>query len=241
MPGQAIYDKEEVSFNLARLKKNGENFEIVIDPDKAVEFKEGKNVDIRDILKSEYVFSDAKRGLRASAAEMKKLFEEEDELKIAELIIKEGEIQLTAEHRKKVREQKHKLIVEMIHRNGVDPKTHLPHPVARIESAMEEAKVKIDEFKRPEDQVSRIVSQIKVVLPIKMEIAEIEIKIQNSQVAARAYPIVKANATILKDDWLNDGSWLGVIELPAGLSEDFFAKLNRITKGELESKILRTR
>ena len=241
MPGQAIYDKEEVSFNVARIKKGKENFEIVIEPDRAVEFKEGRAVDINDILKSEGIFSDAKRGLRASETEMKKLFGTDDSLKVAEIILKEGEIQLTAEHRKKIREQKHRLVIEMIHRNAVDPKTHIPHPINRIESAMEEAKVRIDEFKRPEEQVGRIVSQLQAILPIKMEVAEISIRVFNAQNAARAYPLIKSTAHIIKDEWLNDGSWSGVVELPAGLSEDFFGKLNKLTKGEIESKIIKTR
>lgn len=241
MPGQAIYDKEEVSFNLARIKKGKENFEIVIEPDKAVEFKEGRAVDIRDILKSEGVFSDARKGLRASEAEMTKLFGTDDSLKVAELILKDGEIQLTAEHRKKIREQKHRIVIEMIHRNAVDPKTHIPHPINRIESAMEEAKVRIDEFKRPEEQVGRIVSQLQAILPIKMEVAEISIRIFNAQNAARAYPIIKTNSQIIRDEWLNDGSWSGVVELPAGLSEDFFGKLNKLTKGDVETKIIKTR
>lgn len=241
MPGQAIYDKEEVSFNLARLKKGSQDFEIVIEPDKAVEFKEGRAVDIRDILKSEGIFSDARKGLRAPESAMKQLFGTDDSLKVAELILKEGEIQLTAEHRKKVREQKRRIVIEMIHRNAVDPKTHIPHPINRIESAIEEAKVRIDEFKRPEEQVSRIVSQLQAILPIKMEVAEISIRIFDAQNAARAYPLIKANAHLIKDEWLNDGSWSGVVELPAGLTEDFFGKLNKITKGEAETKIIKTR
>jgi len=172
---------------------------------------------------------------------MKKLFGTDDSLKVAEIILKEGEIQLTAEHRKKIREQKHRLVIEMIHRNAVDPKTHIPHPINRIESAMEEAKVRIDEFKRPEEQVGRIVSQLQAILPIKMEVAEISIRVFNAQNAARAYPLIKSTAHIIKDEWLNDGSWSGVVELPAGLSEDFFGKLNKLTKGEIESKIIKTR
>jgi ribosome maturation protein SDO1 len=243
MPGQAIYDKDDsnVHINVARLKKGGQVFEVVIDPDKAVEHKEGRPVDIKDVLKSENIFMDVKKGLLAPETVMKELFETSDTLKIADVIIRDGEIQLTAEHRKKVREQKYRQIVELIHRNGVDPKTHLPHPVTRIESAMEEAKVKIDEFKRPEDQVQKIVVQLRVVLPIKMEVAEVTIRIPNGQNAARCYPLLKSNCTIVKEDWLKDGSWQGIVELPAGLTEDFFAKLNKATKGDIETKILKTR
>ncbi len=241
MPQGQIEKEDNATFNLARMKKGGQLFEIIVEPDKAIELKEGRPVEIKDVLRSENIFSDAKKGLLAPEHLFMPNFGTTDSLKIAEVIIRDGEVQLTAEYRKKVREQKLRLIIEMIHRNGVDPKTHLPHPAARIESAMEEAKVRIEEFKRPEEQVARIISELRVILPIKMEVAEIEIIIPNSQNAARAYPTIRGSSTIIKDDWLNDGSWKGVVELPAGLSEEFFTKLNKITKGEIETKIIRTR
>jgi len=243
MPGHISYDRidDNATFNLARIKKGGQLFEVILEPDKAVELKEGRPVEIRDVLRSENIFSDAKKGLLAPQHLFEPSFGTSDPLKVAEVIIREGEVQLTAEHRRRVREQKLRQIIEIIHRNGVDPRTHLPHPIARIESAMEEAKVRIEEFKKPEEQVSRIVSEMKIILPIKLEVAEIEIHIQNGQDAARAYPTVRGNSTIIKDEWLNDGSWKGLVEIPAGLSEEFFARLNKITKGEIETKIIRTR
>ena len=60
------HDHEKIHLNLGRIKKEGENFEIVVDPDLAIEFKDGKEVDIREVLKSEEVFSDAKKGLLCS-------------------------------------------------------------------------------------------------------------------------------------------------------------------------------
>jgi ribosome maturation protein SDO1 len=44
--------------------------------------------------------------------------------------------------------------MQMIHRICIEPKSGLPHPIIRIENAMEEAKVKIDENKPAEDQIS---------------------------------------------------------------------------------------
>ena len=37
----------------------------------------------------------------------------------------------------------------------------------------------------------------------------------------------------------SSGSWIGVIELPAGLRDDFLGRLNELTKGEVETKILK--
>ena len=64
---QRTYDKERVSFTLARLKKGGENFEVVIsDVDKAIEFKQGKEINPTEFLQSTTVFQDANKGLKAS-------------------------------------------------------------------------------------------------------------------------------------------------------------------------------
>ena len=61
--GQQLFDHQKISINLARLKTHGLNFEIVVDPDLAIDFKHGKDVEIRELLKAEEVFVDANKGL----------------------------------------------------------------------------------------------------------------------------------------------------------------------------------
>jgi len=231
------YEKEREYFNVAKLKRGGQHFEIVIDPDLAIAYKEGSKIEIHDLLKSEHIYADAKKGELAPEKLMHALFETEDPLKVAEIILKEGEIQLTQEHRELVRENKRKRIVEIIHRNGVDPQTHLPHPVTRIENAFEEAKIKIDEFKTAENQIQDILKHLRVVLPIKFEIKELAVKIP-AQFAAKSYSIVSQFGKITKDDWQSDGSWMVVIEIPAGLQNDFMDKVNSMTHGGADIKIL---
>ena len=133
---------------LVRLKKGGENFEVLVDCEKAIEFKSGKIEDIREVLAAERIYKDAKKGDKASENEMEKIFGSSDVKEIAREIIKKGEMHVTAEHKAKLRESKKKRLIELIHRNAVDSKTGLPHPVKRIEAAMEEARVHIDEDRR---------------------------------------------------------------------------------------------
>ena len=75
MPGQAIFDRDDkqIQLNLARLKKRGKNFEIVVDADLAIDFKDGKVADIKEVLKSENIFSDAKKGELASDTQIKEI------------------------------------------------------------------------------------------------------------------------------------------------------------------------
>ncbi len=221
----------------ARMKIEGNVFEILVDCEKALEFRKGKSVGLDDVLASDMIFKDVKKGEKASEHLMSKYFGTTDHREIAIKIIKKGEVQLTTEYREKEREEKRKQIINIIHRNAVDPKTGLPHPPLRIENALTEAKVKIDENKTAEDQVQDIIKELRSVLPIRFETKEVAVKIP-AKYAGSSYSALKQYGKLLKDEWQNDGSLVAVVELPGGLLDEFFDKLNGLTHGEVETKII---
>jgi len=225
---------------IAKLKSQGHNFEILVDCDGALAFKGGKDMDIRGILAVQKVFSDAKKGLEAPENAMKSVFGTHDPLEIAKTIIGKGEIPLTKEYKEKLREEKKKQIITIIHRNAVDPQTHLPHPPQRIENAMAEAKIHVDEFKDVQRQVQDVLKQIRPILPIRFEVKEIAVKIP-PEYAAKSYATVKQFGAIIREDWQTDGSWVAVIEIPGGLENDLYDKVNKLTHGNVETKILKVR
>ncbi len=221
---------------IARIKKEGETFEVLVDCDKAIEFKQGKAT-LDEALATEEVFKDSKKGLHASEHEMEKIFGTQDNKKVAEIIIKTGEIQLTTERKAKLREQKKRRIIDLLHKNAINPKTNLPHPIQRIELALNEAKVKIDEFKPAEDQLQNIAKSLTAILPLKFEIRQLQVIIP-AQYAAQAYGIFKKIGKLLEDQWQNDGSLLAKLEIPAGLQEDLESELNHLIHGQVEIKII---
>jgi len=229
-------DQERVSFNLARLKKGGKTFEVVVNPDEAITYKKGGEVDIKDVLRGEQVFFDAKKGVFASEADMKSLFNSSEPVKVASMIIKEGEIQLTTEYRDKLREEKRKRVLALIHRNAADPKTNLPHPMTRLENAFNEAKCKIDEFKTAEEQVDEVVKSLRVILPLKIEQIMLEIEIP-PQHAHQAYGALKRMGGVKNETWGNDGSVTVKMEIPAGIQEEVMDKMNNMTHGGADIKI----
>lgn len=223
---------------IARIKKGENVFEILVDCEKALDFKKGKINDLDDVLATDDIFKDVKKGEKAS--NLQGVFGTEDSRKIAEIIIKEGDVQLTSDYKKKLREEKKRRIISLIVRGCINPDTNTPHPPQRIESAIEEAKVKIDEFKPAEEQVNGIIDKLRVILPIKYEVREIAIKIPGAY-AGKSFTILKQYGKVMKEEWQNDGSLVAVVEIPAGLQEEFFDKLNSLAKGEVESKILNVR
>ncbi len=68
---------------IARLRKGGEEFEVLVDPYLARDLKEGKEVNFEELLAAEEIFKDAKKGERASADELRKAFGTDDIFEIA--------------------------------------------------------------------------------------------------------------------------------------------------------------
>ena len=225
---------------IAKLKTQGHNFEILVDCNNALALKEGRQMDIHDVLAVMKVFSDSRKGLEASETAMKQIFGTNDFEEVSKIIIQKGEIQLTQEYREGLRQEKRKQIIDIIHRNGVDPKTHLPHPPQRIENAFLEAKIHVDEFRPVQEQVQDTLKKLRPILPIKFEVKEIGIKIP-PEFAPKCYSTVKSFCTILREEWQSNGYWIAVVELPGGMENDFYDKLNKICHGNVESKLLKTK
>ncbi len=230
--------REKGHFTLARIDRAGERFEISVDPELALKYAAGKDVDIRDVLKAKEIFKDAKKGMAAPEHLFQKLFNTTDVLKIADIILKEGEIQLTQEHREKVKEQKLKRIIDIIHQNGVNPQTNTPVPPDVIESALKESKVRIDENRSAEDQVAAIVKKIQAVLPIRIELKEVEVKF-NAAIAPKSLYALKHFSSVVKDTWNADGSLTCLVQVPAGMFDEFVDKVNAATKGDVELRVIK--
>ncbi|MCJ7613963.1 ribosome assembly factor SBDS, partial [Candidatus Bathyarchaeota archaeon] len=139
-------------YTIARITHDGEHFEILTKPEPALDYKLGKTVPISQVLASETIFTDAGKGTKASEEKLQEIFGTLDSLKIAEMILKKGTLQLTTDQRKQLVEDKRRQIISFISRECIDPKTNLPHPPLRIEQAMKQIHFSIEPSKGVEEQ-----------------------------------------------------------------------------------------
>ncbi|MCD4815154.1 MAG: ribosome assembly factor SBDS, partial [Methanosarcinales archaeon] len=195
-------------------------------------------IDMEKVLAVEDVFENASKGDRPAESDIDNTFETQDTLEIARQIILHGEIHLTTEQRKKILEDKKRQIISIIAANAINPQTKTPHPPTRIEHAMEEAGVHIDTMKSVDDQVNIVMKAIRPIIPIRFEEVSIAIKI-GTDYAPKAYGPLSKFGTLTKEEWQKDGSWIGVVTIPAGLQDDLFGLVNHLTKGNAEIKILK--
>lgn len=223
---------------VARCKSHGAHFEVLVDPDAALALKRGENIGIDNVLAVEDVFEDASQGERAAEDDLRKAFGTTDIHSAAREIILKGELQLTSEQRKRMQEDKRRRVIDRIAKNALNPQTGSPHPPSRIEKAMEEAGIHIDPFKSVDEIVTEVMKKIRPIIPIRFEEVKIAVKIP-PQYAAKSYGDITGFGRLEKQEWQNDGSLVAIIKIPAGMQDDFYGLVNRLTKGEAETKLLR--
>ncbi|MCX6695000.1 MAG: ribosome assembly factor SBDS [Candidatus Altiarchaeota archaeon] len=220
-----------------RLKTFGETFELLVDPDNALAFREGGDVKLDDVLAAEHVFKDAKEGDKASEEVMHKIFKTTDINAIITEILQKGELHLTTEQKKKMLDERRKQIVDTIARNAINPQTQTPHPLARIEAAMDEARVEIVISKSANEQIEKVLKALKPLIPIKFEKLQVAAKIP-AQYAGKTHHILKDMGEILREEWQGTEQLL-LIEIPAGMQDDLYGRLNALTHGEVKTKVVK--
>ena len=215
---------------VVRYSFSGDKFELLVKPDPAFDYKLGKISDISKILVSDEIYTDSNKGNRATNEKLNQVFKTKDSMKIAEIIMKKGELNLTTEQRKKMTSEKRKQLVTFIAKTYVDPRSHLPHPPLRIEQAMDDGRVTVDPFKNADEQVKDVVEKLRPIIPLKSENLILEISVP-AQFVAQSYTVLKSTGTLKKEDWQPNGSLKAILEIPAAARPNVIDRLGSITKG----------
>ncbi len=213
----------------ARMNKAEKHFEILVDLDKALDFKKNSQGSANDFLEIDKVFTDSKKGEAASSSDMQASFGTEDVHAVAENIVKNGEILLTQEHRDEKRDNKIKQVIDFLTTNSINPQTGNPHTSERIKNALAEAHVNITNMPI-ESQINEIVKEISKALPIKIETKKVKITIP-AIYTGKMYGLI--NQYKETENWLSNGDLEVLINIPAGLIMDFYDKINSATQGSV--------
>jgi len=175
------------------------------------------------------IFKNVQKGERANKEELKAAFNSDEFLECFQVIVEKGEIQTTSDERKEKIDKKKREIVNYIHKYYVDPKNNTPHPVTRIELALEELKVKVD----PEASTSKQVQDVIKRLPEIMAIKKVEM-VGNLFVPhkflGQAQGIIHKYGTVSRENYTNEGCEMEISFVP-GDYDVLMSDLNKITSG----------
>jgi len=208
---------------VARLEKGGKRYEILVDPELVDQFKsDPSSVSLDDLLATDEVWHDAKGGERPTEEKILSTFGTTELLDCVTNILSNGSIQLTTLQRRQMIADKRQQIITEISRTAIDPRSKAPHPATRIELALDELRWNPDPFLSVERQIKDAIAVLRPVIPLSFETIKLAFRVSGS-----AYGSVQreVRSDVIKEEWLSNGDWAFVVEIPAGMKGEYLSKV----------------
>ncbi|VEU42336.1 unnamed protein product [Pseudo-nitzschia multistriata] len=158
---------------VVRMNKGGKRFEIACYRNKVMDYRQGLEQDLSEVLQTERVFANVSKGEFSKAKDMQKVFGTKDEDEISKIILSKGQLQVSDKERAQQQEKTSAQIAEWISKNCVQPATDRPYTMSQIRHAMKEANVSIHPTKPLKRQYLECVKLLQKIMPIqraKMEL-----------------------------------------------------------------------
>jgi ribosome maturation protein SDO1 len=210
---------------LARIKKSGKNFEIIVELEDALKFKKGEANFIE--ADGDKIFTDSKKGQIASGSDLQDAFKTTDTNEIIKKIVKDGEVQTTQEHRNEEQEKRFKQVVDFLSQNAINPQTGNPITSERIKNTIEQSHINIRNIP-VENQINDILVEVSKIIPIKLETKSVKITVPAIH-TGKVYGIISQYKE--NEKWLDNGDLEIMVKIPSGIIIDFYEKLNNVTHG----------
>ena len=208
---------------VARLEKGGKRYEILVDPELVDQFKSDPScVSLDDLLATDEVWHDAKGGERPTEEKILSTFGTTELLDCVTNILSNGSIQLTTLQRRQMIADKRQQIITEISRTAIDPRSKAPHPATRIELALDELRWNPDPYLSVERQIKDAITVLRPVIPLSFQTIKLAFRVSGS-----AYGSVQreVRSDVIKEEWLSNGDWAFVVEIPAGMKGEYLSKV----------------
>ena len=153
---------------VVKLKQNNITLEVLTIPGSMKSYREG-NMKLESVLVVEEVFSNSSKFQKAKNTDLKKCCGVTDKMEAIKIILDQGTFPLNKKEMQEMVTHKKDEIINYIHKYYHDPRPEIviPHPVSRIESALDNMKVRIDPFQSTDQQIREIIKRMPEFLPIK--------------------------------------------------------------------------
>ncbi|KAK2962430.1 putative Ribosome maturation protein SDO1 like protein [Blattamonas nauphoetae] len=216
---------------VCQLKRNGVTLEVLCKPGTVAKWKEG-NLGIDNVILSDDIFKNHTKLERASDQDVETGTGHPRGMAAVEFILQNGEIALTTAERREKVEQRRREILGFINSYYVDPSTNLPHPIPRLETAMESFRYIIDPFRDGSEQALEVVEKMRDVLPIRKNVMEGTLFVPHKYLS-QCQGIVKKYCDKGREKYDGKGCTMEIGVIP-GNFDRVMAELNKVTHGEHE-------
>lgn len=122
-----------------RMNRGGRRFEIACYRNKVVNYRQGLETDLSEVLQTDRIFTNVSKGEFAKTSDLEQVFHTQNEQEIAQLILEKGDLQVSDLERSQQIENTLREVATWVANNCVSRESQRPFTVPQIRHAMKQA------------------------------------------------------------------------------------------------------
>ena len=124
---------------VVRLSRGGNRFEVACYKNKIINYRQGTETDLSEVLQTERVFTNVSKGQFANSKTLQKCFNTSNEEEVCRFILDKGDVQVSDQERAAQLENTIREVASMVAETCVDPINRRPYTITQIRDAMKSA------------------------------------------------------------------------------------------------------
>ncbi|KAL7478455.1 hypothetical protein ACHAW6_004221 [Cyclotella cf. meneghiniana] len=124
---------------VVRLSRGGHRFEVACYRNKIVNYRQGTETDLSEVLQTTTVFTNVSKGQFAKSSLLQECFGTADEEEVCRFILEKGEVQISDQERAVQLESTLREVASMISEKCINPDNRRPYTMAQVRDAMKSA------------------------------------------------------------------------------------------------------
>ncbi|KAK1733785.1 ribosome maturation protein SBDS [Skeletonema marinoi] len=124
---------------VVRLSRGGHRFEVACYRNKIVNYRQGTETDLSEVLQTERIFTNVSKGQFANSKTLKKCFDTSNEEEVCRFILANGDVQVSDQERAAQLESTAREVASMVSEKCVHPISRRPYTLPQIRDGMKAA------------------------------------------------------------------------------------------------------
>lgn len=237
---QAVNQVRLTNVAVVRLKRYGKRFEIACYKNKVVNWRNGVETDIDEVLQIDSVFVNVSKGILAKSADLKKAFGTTEQVECCKCILKDGDLQVSDKERDLHLDNLYKDIATIVSAKSVNTETNRPYTVEAIVKAMKELiHYAVKANKPAKQQALEVIKLLKQKMPLdraKM-LVKVTFQTQTKVETEARFAMLKAKLESMKAAIDTEVRTETRIEVLCLIVPHCFRDMNQFVKQELQGSL----
>ncbi|DBA04101.1 TPA: hypothetical protein N0F65_009448 [Lagenidium giganteum] len=206
--GQPVGQVLMTNVAVVRLRRNGKRFEIACYKNKVLNWRNGVETDIDEVLQIAKVYENVSKvdtrlhGKFARKSDWAAAFAVQEEEEACRIILEQGELQVAQGERKAQVENTFRDIATIVADKCVNPNSNRPYPFSVIERLMKEIHYAVIPNRSAKQQALEVIKRLQDHIPISR--AKMKVQVTTSSVALKkikAKLVLEEGTEVLEETW----------------------------------------